>query len=157
MSELKVPTRSLPVVVTTAEGRSVAGQVFMPTTASRHAGPMRPEEWINEASFFFPFLPEGSAGGPMLLNKSQVAIISLTAGSEEQDAGVADAVLKRRVIVECGARRLEGMLRIEMPIHHSRVLDHLNRPEPFMVLREGDRDHLIQKQHVTKVIEVREE
>src|SRR5574341_1358762 len=98
MSELKVPTRSLPVVVTTADGRSLAGQVFMPTTASHHPGPMRPEEWINEPSFFFPFLPEGSAGGPMLLNKSQVAILSLTADSEEED-NTEEAVVRRRVVV----------------------------------------------------------
>jgi hypothetical protein len=155
MSELRIPTRMVSVVVTTADGRSLAGQVFVPADSARHPGPMRPDEWINEPYSFFPFLAEGSAGVPILLNKSQVAILSLTSASDEDRSE--EVGLRRKVVVECGARRIEGMLRIEMPTHHSRVLDQLNRPEPFLVLREGDRDHLIFKRHVTRVIEVREE
>jgi hypothetical protein len=144
------------VVVTTADGRSLAGQVFVPAASARHSGPMRPDEWINEPYSFFPFLAEGAAGAPILLNKNQVAILSLTSAGDED--GVSEEMgPRRKVVVECGPRRIEGMLRIEMPAHHSRVLDHLNRPEPFLVLREGERDHLIFKRHVTKVIEVRED
>ena len=156
MSELRIPTQSLSVVVTTAEGRSLSGQVFVPAASALHAGPMRPEEWINEPSSFFPFLAEGSAGGPILLNKSQVAVLSLAASSEEDDP-LRETIIKRKVVVECATRRLEGMLSIDMPAHHSRVLDYVNRPEPFLVLHEGDREHLIFKRHVTRVIEVREE
>ena len=157
MSELRVPMQSLSVVVTTADGRSLAGQVFLPAASSLRAGPMRPEEWINEPASFFPFLAEGSAGPTILLNKSQVAIVSLTSAGDDEDVAAEDVGPKRKVVVECGARRIEGMLRIEMPAHHSRVLDHLNRSEPFLVLREGQRDHLIFKRHVTKVIEMRED
>lgn len=154
--ELRVPTVPLAVVVTTDDGRSVAGQIFIPAAALRHAGPMRPEEWINEpALLFFPFLPEGSEA-PLMLNKSHVAIMSLPTGSPEERASAEELCLERRVVVECGTRRLEGALRIEMPTHHSRVLDYLNQPEPFLVLCEGERHHLVQKRHITRVLEVRQ-
>lgn len=154
--ELRVPTVPLAIVVTTDDGRSVAGQIFIPAAALRHAGPMRPEEWINEPSLvFFPFLPEGSEAS-LMLNKSHVAIMSLPTAPPEEEATADELCVERRVVVECGTRRLEGALRIDMPTHHCRVLDYLNRPESFLVLREGDRHHLIQKRHITRVHEVRE-
>ena len=44
-----------------------------------------------------------------------------------------------------------------MPGTHSRVLDWANRPERFMVLQDGERHHLVQKERITRIIEVREE
>ena len=44
-------------------------------------------------------------------------------------------------------------VRIEMPQSQSRVLDHLNRGEAFLTLRDGQRHHLIRKQRITRVFE----
>jgi hypothetical protein len=43
-----------------------------------------------------------------------------------------------------------------MPEGHQRVLDYLNRPDPFLIVRDGDREHLVRKQRITRVIEPRE-
>jgi hypothetical protein len=46
---------------------------------------------------------------------------------------------------------------VTMPEGHSRVLDYLNRPQRFLTLREGERHHLIQKERITRVLEIAEE
>ena len=58
--------------------------------------------------------------------------------------------------VECETRRLEGVLVIDMPAHLSRVLDCLNRPQMFLTLQDESRNHLIQKERITRVIEIPE-
>ena len=40
-------------------GRLARGRIFLPAAASHHNGPMRADEWMNEPTPFFPFLPDG--------------------------------------------------------------------------------------------------
>ena len=130
MSELRVPTVAMETEILCADGRSFRGRVFIPALASRHSGPMRLEEWLNEPPQFFPFLPDED--------------------SPEPDTP------HRRVAIECEARRLEGVLVIDMPSHLRRVLDFLNRPQMFLTLRDDNRHHLVQKERITRVLEVPE-
>jgi len=51
---------------------------------------------------------------------------------------------------------VSGLLVIDMPEGHQRVLDYLNRPDAFLIVRDGDREHLVRKQRITRVIEPRE-
>jgi hypothetical protein len=154
MTELRVPTVAVPAEVACVDGRTFTGRIFIPAAASHHAGPMRPEEWINEPLTFFPFLPDdGSA--PFMLDKHTVLVVTL--GDGETGHGEEDLGIEQRVAVECGDKRLEGVLHIDMPEHHRRVQDYLNRPELFMMLLDGTRRHLVQKRHITRVIEMREE
>jgi hypothetical protein len=145
--DFRIPTIATSAEIACADGRTFAGRVFIPAHATNHAGPMRPEEWINQPAAFFPFLPE-DVGTPVLLAKRTVLVVTLGAG-DASDRGV-----KRRVAVECGDRRLEGVLYIDMPEQSRRVQDYLNRPDPFLSLLEGNRRHLLQKDHITRVIEI---
>ncbi len=156
MSELRVPTVALAAEVLCADGRTFAGRIFVPATASRHPGPMRPEEWMNEPALFIPFLPDDQKA-PMVINKREVLVISVSAASDFGDIVEGAVVPIRRVIVEAEDRRLEGEIVIDMPSNQTRVLDYLNRPESFLTLRDGDRHHLVQKERITRVIEIREE
>lgn len=154
MTELRVPTVALPAEVACVDGRTLRGRIFVPAAASHHSGTMRPQEWINEPLPYFPFLSDESPV-PVMLNKHTVLVVTLQAGEVfgvDEPGGI-----ERRVAVECGERRLEGVLHIDMPENHQRVLDYLNRFELFLTLREGPRRHLIQKQHITRVVEIREE
>ena len=154
MMELRVPTVALAAEVTCADGRTFTGRIFVPAAASHHSGPMRPEEWINEPLPYFPFLPDDAAV-PIMLNKHTVLVVTLQGG--ESSEHLEPVGLERRVAIECGERRLEGMVHIDMPENHQRVQDYLNRLELFLTLTEGARRHLVQKRHITRVIEVREE
>jgi hypothetical protein len=137
-----------------ADGRSFTGRVFVPTLASRHTGPMRLEEWLNDTPRFFPFLPD-DADSPVLMNKREVLVMTFPAPPPDEEDPEPDSP-HRRVAIECESRRLEGVLIIDMPSHLSRVLDCLNRPQMFLTLHGDDRHHLIQKERITRVLELRE-
>jgi hypothetical protein len=156
MSELRVPTVVLPVEIECADGRRFSGRIFIPAAAPSHDGPTRPEEWLNDPATFFPFVPDG-APAPVLMNKREILVASLTLPPSPlvENAEVDSPVV--RVQVEAESRRLEGELVIDMPPNHLRVLDYLNRPDAFLLLREGSVRHLIQKERITRVIEIREE
>ena len=139
--------------VTCLDGRAFRGRIFVPASSSMHDGPMRAEEWLNASGAFFPFLPD-DADAPVILNKGDVLTISVP--REWERPPIEEVDIQRRVVVECGARQLAGHLHIDMPEHHRRVLDYLNRPEAFLALHDGERLHLVQKQNITRVLEVRE-
>ena len=155
MNELRVPTVERSVEVECADGRRFEGRIFIPVASPVHAGPTRSEEWMNEGPSFFAFVP-GGGGSPFLLNKREVLVLSVEEPPAELPEEIVDSPT-RRVRVEAESRRLEGRLLLDMPEHRLRVLDYLNRSEPFLALREGSILHLIQKERITRVIEVREE
>jgi hypothetical protein len=154
MSELRVPTVALDAEVLCTDGRRFRGRIFVPTTASRHTGPTRPEEWMNDAAPFFPFLPD-EAEVPMILNKREVIAIAVPA--EADAAEIPDSVVAlRRVTVDTADRSFTGTVAIDMPEGRTRLLDVLNRPEFFLTLRDGERHQLIQKRRIVRVLELRE-
>ena len=156
MAEFRVPTNALPAEILSAEGRTLVGRIFVPASAYRHTGAMRAEEWVDEAAHFFPFLADG-ASTSVILNKRQILVLSLPASAEgDRPEGEDEAATKRRISVRCGERSFEGTVLIEMPESQSRLLDHLNRPEPFLGLWDGQRHLLIHKDHITSVQENRE-
>lgn len=152
MSELRVPTVAMVSGVTCLDGRTFHGRIFVPASASTHEGPMRAQEWMNGGGQFFPFLPD-DAKSPIILNKKEVLMLSIES-DPEQEAEEEAVDVDRQVVVECGPRRLTGHLHIDMPPHHQRVLDYLNRPEPFLPLHDGHRLHLVQKHNITRVLDV---
>jgi hypothetical protein len=150
---LRVPTVALDAEVLCADGRTFLGRIFVPPSASHHEGATRPEEWMNEETRFFPFLPD-KAVVPIILNKSEILILSVPAVADAGD--VPEGLAERRVAVVVGGRRILGKIVLDMPENHCRVLDYLNRGERFLTLRDGDRHHLIQKARITRVEEARE-
>jgi hypothetical protein len=154
MSELRVPTLALSAQVLCADGRSWNGRIFIPVTASRHSGPMRAEEWINEPRAFFPFLPD-DADAPVFLNKEEVVALSVAASADPHLPDDPQAP-ERHLTVECGGQRLEGTVTLDLPSGQARVLDVLNRPDSFLILRDEDRHHYVLKHRITRVQETRE-
>jgi hypothetical protein len=151
-ADFQVPRLLRAAEVVCTDGRVLRGRVFLPAAAESHAGAMRAEEWMNEPSLFFPFLPDGE-GRPIILNKAQVAAVTVAA-SADYDATLEHlAAPLKRVRVECGALRLEGDVLVDMPANQSRILDLLNRPGAFLNVRDGDRHHLVRKSGITRVSE----
>lgn len=153
MIELRVPTNAIDVEIVYADGTWFVGRIFLPIASSHHSGEMRPDEWMNDSAPFFPFLP-ANASAPIILNKSEVVVLSVVAEPPPEDTTV--DIPKRRVQVECRERVVAGVLIIDMPEGHQRVLDYLNGPDPFLIVHDGDREHLVRKTRITRVIETRE-
>ena len=153
--EFKVPTVALRAEATLADGRRFRGRIFVPTAAHDHAGSMRAEEWMNDGVDFFPFLLD-DASASVLLNKREIVALTVPASADRDATLEAVSLPQHRLALECGARRFEGTIVIDMPENHSRVLDYMNRPEAFLTLRDGERHHLVAKARVTRVTETRE-
>jgi hypothetical protein len=155
MDDLRVPTVRISAEVLCDDGQTISGNIHIPDVASRHTGPMRAEEWLNEPAAFFPLVPPGG-GRACLLNKAKVVAVSVPASTDEVAVTEEAEHLDQAVEIECQGRRFKGVLRIDMPENLRRVLDYLNRPEPFLTLREADRHYLIRKASITQVSERQE-
>jgi len=153
MDDLRVPTTSLPVEILCADGRAMLGDIFLPAQSSLQAGPMRPEEWTESAQVFFPFRSL-EARSLTILNRTEVVSLTVpSASNASADAPCADVPVVR-VAVDAGGTTFEGDVLVDMPPGHQRVADWLNAPATFITVRAGSAHHLIQKRHVTRVVEV---
>jgi hypothetical protein len=155
LNELRVPTHATAAEVLCSDGRVFVGRIFVPAASSHHSGPMRTDEWFNEGNTFFAFLPD-DAKSTVVLNKAQVAVLTVGATLDAVALEEESAAPVRRVIVELGNRRVEGYVVIEMPLGHRRVLDALNCAEAFLTVRAEDRWHLVRKSLITRVVEIEE-
>jgi hypothetical protein len=155
LSELRVPTQATTAEVRCDDGRILVGRVFIPATASHHTGAMRPHEWLNEGAPFFAFLADESKS-TVLLNKQQVAVLTIAPEIEVEEQEKQEDVVVRLVAVDVGDRRIQGRIVIDMPENARRVLDALNQPEAFVTIRGEGRWHLVRKSLITRVVEIEE-
>jgi hypothetical protein len=151
-TEFHVPRLLRAAEVLCSDGRLLRGRVFLPATAESHPGAMRAEEWMNDPASFFPFLPDGE-GRPVILNKDQVAVMTVSASADHDETLEQLKVPVKPVRVECGSTWLEGEVVVDMPVNQLRILDVLNRPGAFLNVREGGRHHLVRKAGITRVSE----
>ena len=155
MEDYKVPTVQVSADVLLTDGQVLRGTVFMPALSAVQAGPMPPDEWINSPVAFFPFRPLG--GGPgLLLNKGQVLAFTVTGDQPEQEPAEVSELPVHHLVIEAGGHRFDGTVIVDMPPNQRRVVDYINRPEAFLLLRGTDRNHLIQKSEISRVVEIRE-
>ena len=110
---------------------------------------------MNAPAPFFPFASK-EGGPPVLLNKREVLFVTVAAEADAGDLPEGTENPSRRVAVEAESQRLEGTIVVDMPQDHARVLDYLNGPRAFVTLRDGDRHHLIQKERITRVLDIAE-
>ncbi|HET7710375.1 MAG TPA: hypothetical protein VFL80_00445 [Thermoanaerobaculia bacterium] len=150
--ELRVPTIPLEAEIRYANGQLMTGRIFLPARAIHHTGAMRPDEWINQSSTFFPFVVAAEKGA-RILNKKYVVVLTVPAQHDEIDL-IEELGVARRVHVECGGTAVEGIVHVNMPDTQSRVLDWVNRPEPFLLVRESNRWHIVQKNRITMLTEL---
>jgi hypothetical protein len=153
VSELRVPTVALDAEIVCADGTWFVGRIFLPAASSHHSGDMRPDEWMNDNIPFFPFLPANGTAA-IILNKSEVVVLSVVAEPPPAEATLDSP--RRNVQVECRDRIVKGFVIIDMPEGHQRVLDYLNGPAQFLIVLDGDREHLVRKSRITRVVETRE-
>lgn len=153
MSDLRVPTTHLPVEIRCADGACLTGDIFLPVQSSRQPGPMRPDEWGDTVHAFFPFWARDTSRLTIVNRDTVVSLaVPASANSGDEDALLDNPIF--RVAVDAGGARFEGDIVVDMPPDHQRVADWLNAPGGFITLRAGDTHHLIQKRHVTRVVEL---
>jgi hypothetical protein len=153
MHDLRVPTICLPVEIRCLDGRSVLGDIFMPAYSSRQAGPMRPDEWSDTMPMFFP-VRSRDTHTTTILNRDAVVAVTVPASANDHDSEADLESPVARVAVEASGERFEGEIVVDMPPGQQRVADWLNAPGGFITIRAGLAHHLVQKRHVTRVVEL---
>ena len=153
MSDLRVPTISLVVEIRCADGGSMTGEIFLPSQSSRQPGPMRIDEWSDTVHAFFPFRSR-DARALTILNRDAVVAVAVPAAANGGDDDTVIGTPVSHVAIDAGGATFEGDVVIDMPPDHQRVADWLNAPGGFITLRTGTVHHLIQKRHVTRVVEL---
>lgn len=153
MSELRVPTVTVDVDVIYADGDELSGRIFLPALASRHEGPMRADEWINDRIPFFPLLQEGTDRAS-LLNKDRVLVMHVP-GMQPMNPEASD-IPTSQVRVHIAGRAFEGMFHIDLPETKSRAQDYLNQSERFVALYDAQGCRLIRRIFIDRVEEIRE-
>lgn len=137
-------------------------RLFLAERAERHSGRERPSDLltVSEASFFAIREPEGDVA---LVRRDAVVVLSVPASAEagpervlQPAGGEADAssdvalVETVRVQMEDG-REVEGTIREMMPTGERRILDYLNRADPFVPLRDGDTIRFVNRARISCV------
>ena len=154
MSTFSLPRASMPAHLRLAQGDVQAGEVYLMSRVSQHAGPETALEMLNRAEGFFAFRPGGNGKGaaqPVLL-VSKAQTISLSVAKSDLIDDPARRTAARLVAVEvvlADGSTLHGWAHVELPEQHSRLLDYLNAtPEPFFAVTAEDGTHYLNRAHV---------
>jgi hypothetical protein len=136
----------MPATLLQTAGGKREGEIYVMERVPQHAGHETPLDMLNRAEGWFPFRPKGNGGGIGVLLVAKARTVSLTVPlTEPEDAARLSATKQARLEVTLA----DGRATLELPQHHSRVLDYLNAAaEPFFAITTGDGVHLVNRAHV---------
>ena len=127
-----------------ADGGAVDGQVHLLARLNYPAGPETPLEMLNRPDAFFALT--GAGNGPVLVSKSQAAVVtcrqSVVPGDPER---LSAARLVPIDVVLASGLELRGQSALELPPSRNRTLDFVNAPGQFFALWSGDVTHFVNK------------
>ena len=151
MSGFSIPRVALPATLLQTAGGKYEGEIYVMERVPQHAGHETPLDMLNRAAEgWFPFRPKANAGARVLL-VAKARTVSLTVPlTEPDDATRLSAAKQARLEVTLAdGTPLSGWATLELPQHHSRVLDYLNAAaEPFFAITTADGVHLVNRAHV---------
>jgi hypothetical protein len=158
MSELyRVPKREVSVKIRTTKGNEETVSLFLSLCAEDHAGPEQPSDYFNGSAEFL--VAKREDGAMVFLRRGSLSVVTLELDDElaELLAGAdliaGDLAIEKEIELEFeDGLVLEGTTRFQRPEAQARIQDHLNSPEPFLLLYSGDRVHLVNKACVARVI-----
>ena len=145
MEDLRVPKRSVPVEVVLPGGE--ARQVLLSEGAASHPGPERLSDLLNGTAPFIPARESGS-GAMTFLHRASIAVARVASRRSRPTADSFTIPTEHEVeITLADGARLSGLVAYVAPQSRERLVDFLNRPEPFLRLLERDRVALVGRAH----------
>ena len=143
-ADLASPVHELPATLTLADGKRLAGGLFVaPGQSVTSALEQRRS-----------FVPITVAGRFRLVARAQIACISLSAFRADKDPGL--PLTRHPIMVElASAVRLGGALAFLPAPGRGRIADHLNEDCDSFLLHDGETVHLVMKAHVAWIEEAR--
>jgi hypothetical protein len=151
MTGFSIPRVAVAATLLQTAGGKREGEVYVMERVPQHAGHETPLDMLNRAEGFFPFRPKGGADGDGVLLVAKARTVSLTVPQTEPEdkARLSAAKQARLELTLADGTQLRGWATLELPQHHSRVLDYLNAAiEPFFAIVTDDGVHLVNRAHV---------
>ncbi len=150
MEDLRVPKRPVPVEVVLPGGAARRVTVFLSAAAPSHDGPERLSDVLNGDA---PFLParEEESGLMTFLHRASIAVARVAPAEEPPEASFTIPTEHEVEVTLTDGTCLSGLVAYVAPESHERLVDYLNRSEPFLRLLERDAVALVGRAHVARV------
>ncbi len=163
-ADLSLPKIPVTVTVLGSNGEPMELRVFIAERRDHAFHKQHMIEFLESSGRFLP-AEDVATGEWSLVNKNMLRYVGIPriAGSlpvEERPETADDELFDLRVrvrIVLSGAESLEGDVLYSPPADHARIVDYLNESHQFLRLWTDRVMYLINKAHVVRVIELREE
>ncbi len=150
MEDLRVPKRAIPVEVVLPGGEVRQVSIFLSEGAASHPGPERVSDLLNGSAPFIPARESGS-GAMTFLHRASIAVARVAADEEPSDDSFTIPLEHEVEVTLVDGTRLSGLVAYVAPESRERLVDFLNRPEPFLRLLERERVALVGRAHVARV------
>jgi len=144
-----MPRVAVPAILLLAGGGKREGEVYVMDRVGQHAGPETPLDMLNRAEAFYPFRSKKDGEGVLLVAKARTVTLTVPRPQEEDSARLSAAKKATLEITLADGSTLNGWATLELPQHHSRLLDYLNAStEPFFAIATSAEVHLVNRAHV---------
>lgn len=144
-----IPRVAISATLLQTAGGKREGEIYVMERVPQHAGAETPLDMLNRAEGFFPFRPKGNGAGVLLVAKARTVSLTVPRTEPEDAARLSAAKQARLEVTLADGSQLRGWATLELPQHHSRVLDYLNAvAEPFFAIATDDGVHLVNRAHV---------
>ncbi len=155
----QIPKRSVLAEITLAGRTPLTLRLFLSEQAATRTGGERLSDLLNGPDGFLP--ASDSENRVVFLHRQAVLCLSVDADSEfggehasAEDLAPEHAINIQVEILMDNGECITGNLRYLMPEGSRRLQDLLNQPQKFLILRDGERAHLINKGHTLRVTQV---
>jgi len=149
VTDFSMPRVAVPAILLLAGGGKREGEVYVMDRVGQHAGPETPLDMLNRAEAFYPFRSKKDGEGVLLVAKARTVTLTVPRPQEEDSARLSAAKKATLEITLADGSTLNGWATLELPQHHSRLLDYLNAStEPFFAIATSAEVHLVNRAHV---------
>jgi hypothetical protein len=150
MTGFSVPRVAILASLRMTAGEPQHGEIYVMERVPQHAGPETPLDMLNRPEGFFPFRPSKNGSAVLLVTKARTVTLTVPGTIAPKDPARLSAAKQARLeLTLADGSRLSGSATLELPQHHSRVLDYLNSSqEPFFAITTDDEVHLVNRTHV---------
>lgn len=152
---LRIPKQKVPVTILLPGMEPLKVHLFLAHSA-RTGRPERPSDLLLGDEAFLPVVDDG---GVSFIHRASVCVISVPVEVEhsgdllEVEDLAADFTTSADIeVVLVGGAKLSGTVSYLLPDGKKRLQDFLNVGAPFMALHDGDEVHLVNKEHVLRVL-----
>ena len=121
-----MPRVAVPASLLLAGGGTRVGEVYVMERVPQHAGPETPLDMLNRPEAFFPFRPKTDGIGVLLVAKARTVTLTVAQPRVEDSVRLSAAKKATLEVTFADGSTLNGWATLELPQHHSRVLDYLN-------------------------------